>query len=293
MKKALILDNAYYNAPNYLYQSSRMKEEFKKLGVRADVVKNDFFAAFIGEGGELVSGIDGYDFCVYFDKDKYISEMLEAAGMRLFNSHKSIRVCDDKMTTAIALLNSGIPLPKTLAGLLCYRPEAVVSEKVLDRIEKELGYPLIVKTCFGSLGRGVYKIDDRRALRETAEKLKLEPHVFQRFEASSFGRDIRVIVIGGKCVAAMLRTSDGDFRSNLALGGVGKPIDPPEEVEKICVKAAETLGLDFCGVDVLFGENGYLVCEVNSNAFFGGIERATGVNIAKIYAEHVLSVCGK
>ena len=107
---------------------------------------------------------------------------------------------------------------------------------------------------------------------------------------SSFGRDIRVIVIGGQCVAAMIRQSNGDFRSNLELGGVGTPMTPSTELKTLCEKVAFVLHLDYCGIDVLFGENGYLICEVNSNAFFGGIESVTHINIAERYAKYICSV---
>ena len=106
---------------------------------------------------------------------------------------------------------------------------------------------------------------------------------------SSFGRDIRVIVIGGQCVAAMIRQSNGDFRSNLELGGVGIPMTPSPELKTLCERVAAVLRLDYCGIDVLFGENGYLICEVNSNAFFGGIESVTHINVAERYARYICS----
>ena len=60
-------------------------------------------------------------------------------------------------------------------------------------------------------------------------------------------------------------------------------------MKNLCLKVAKILNLDYCGVDVLFGKDGYLICEVNSNAFFDGIEAATGINVARAYAEHICS----
>ena len=180
-------------------------------------------------------------------------------------------------------------MPRTLPGLLCYDKNEKVSEKALDIVEQQLGYPLIVKTSYGSLGQGVYKVDNRNQLKQIAEKLIGMPHLFQKFIKSSYGKDIRVIVIDGKCVAAMVRQSDNDFRSNLELGGKGTAINPLDEVVKLCEKTAEILKLDYCGIDVLFGEDKYYICEVNSNAFFGGIESVTKINIAKKYAEYVIN----
>lgn len=286
MKRGLILNNAYYETPATLYQSERLQEELLKLGVKTDVKKNDFFAAEIENGA--VKGVNGYDFCIFLDKDKYAARALESAGLRLFNRREAIELCDDKALTFLALAGSGIPAPKTLPGLLCYSPEAEFQTKTAEYIAKTLGFPLIVKESYGSLGKFVYKADDMPSLIKICKELKCRPHLFQKFVSESAGKDIRAIVIGGKTVAAMKRTSTGDFRSNIGLGGKGEPYNADGELTALCEKTAALLNLDYCGIDVLFGKDGYLLCEVNSNAFFGGIESATGVNVAKAYAEHIL-----
>ena len=286
--KGVILTNAYKDIPQTRSQCARLKEELEKLHVSIDIMRNDFFAAYITSGGEIASKLSGYDFCIYLDKDKYISYMLEKAGIRLFNSAQAIELCDDKMTTALALSNSGIPMPKTLPGLLCYDEGAPLNEQALRIVEEELGYPVIVKSSFGSMGTGVFKAENFEQLKGAASALKMQPHLFQQYITESAGRDIRVIVIGGKAVAAMERISGGDFRSNIAIGGRGLKIDMPVQVKEMAEKAAALLNLDYCGADILFGKEGFYLCEVNSNAFFDGIEAATGVNIAKLYANHIV-----
>lgn len=286
--KGVILTNAYKDIPQTRSQCARLKEELEKLHVSIDIMRNDFFAAYITSGGDIASKLSGYDFCIYLDKDKYISYMLEKAGIRLFNSARAIELCDDKMTTALALSNSGIPMPKTLPGLLCYDEGAPLNEQALRIVEEELGYPVIVKSSFGSMGTGVFKAENFEQLKGAASALKMQPHLFQQYIAESAGRDIRVIVIGGKAVAAMERISGGDFRSNIAIGGRGLKIDMPVQVKEMAEKAAALLNLDYCGADILFGKEGFYLCEVNSNAFFDGIEAATGVNIAKLYANHIV-----
>ena len=290
MKKGLILINAYSQLPTSINQSKRLKEELEKLGVKTDVMRNDGFYAYINSVGDIESVAKQYNFCIYLDKDKYISEMLEKCGLRLFNSHKAITDCDDKMTTYIQLANNGIVIPKTYPGLLCYDPDEKVKDFSLDIVEKGLGYPLIVKSSYGSLGKEIYKVDNREQLQKVSEYLKCKPHLFQEFVGSSCGRDIRVIIIDGKFVACMMRKSEGDFRSNIEIGGEGYPIEITEELKNECVKISKLLNLDYCGIDILFGkkQGEYLVCEVNSNAFFGGIESVTGVNVAKEYAKHII-----
>lgn len=290
MKKGLILVNAYSRMASATNQAERLKEELEKLGVSADIRCNDFFAAEIDGNGNITTKTDGYDFCIYLDKDKYISQMLEKSGLRLFNSHDAIEACDDKMTTSVLLANCGIPMPATISGLLCYDRDEKLNEAALNYVESTLGYPVIVKSSYGSLGKGVFKADDRAELLKIAEELKCTPHLFQQFISESCGRDMRVIVIGGKVTAAMIRKSENDFRSNIGLGGIGTAVNPPEQVAKLCEKTAKILGLDYCGIDVLFGRNEYLVCEVNSNAFFGGIEKVTGINVAEAYAKHIYKI---
>lgn len=289
MKKGLILINAYADLPSITYQSSRLKEELQALGVEVTLQKNDGFFARFNRNGSAESPLLGYDFCVYLDKDKYVSCLLEGAGMRLFNPHKAIELCDDKISTFLALANLNIPMPKTFAGLLCYSPDKKVGTISIDVLEKELGYPLIVKECYGSLGKNVYKADNRAQLEQIANALLYKPHLFQEFIKHSAGRDIRVIVVGGKVLCAMERCSTTDFRSNIELGGLGKPFNVDEKLKALCEKVATTLKLDYCGIDILYGKTGYLLCEVNSNAFFSGIEKVTGVNVAKAYAKHIVN----
>lgn len=289
--KGLILKNAYYDAEAPNYQSRRLWEELKSLGVETEIKKNDFFGAEIAGG--KIKKLDGdYAFCVYFDKDKYVSQALEKEGLRLFNRHAAIRVCDDKAETFLALAGSGTPMPQTLPGLLCYTGGAAADGKTYDYIEEKLGYPLVVKECYGSLGKGVYRADNRKQLEALGEKLMRTPHLFQKYVAESAGKDVRVICVGGKAVAAMKRVSLTDFRSNIELGGRGENYAIDGDLRAIAEKTAKVLGLDYCGIDLLFGKDGYLVCEVNSNAFFGGTERATGVNVAGLYAKHIYD-CAK
>ena len=285
--KGIILINAYSNMKEALYQAERLKEEFEKRGVPTHIRRNDLFAVTVSDA--LVCKLKDYDFCVYLDKDKYVLQGIERAGIPLFNSYSAIEVCDDKMTTCLALAGQGIQMPLTLPAPLCYDKDAQISEEALDKIEQALGYPLIVKRSYGSLGAGVYLIEGRKALKEKCTQLMCEPHLYQKFIATSYGKDVRVIVIGGKVFGAMQRQSATDFRSNVALGGSAAAYELPRSAEKMCEKAASLLGLDYCGIDLLFGEDGFYLCEVNSNAFFGGFERATKKNVAGAYADYILS----
>lgn len=289
MKKGLIVINAYSDLPPVLNQAARLKEEFLKFGVEISVKKTGSFPLYLDGNGKIICGGKA-DFCIFLDKDEYAAKLLEQSGMRLFNTASAIAVCDDKLQTHIALSKAGLPFPATIPAPLSYTDGVCESIEFLTSVAKKLGYPVIVKECYGSRGQNVYMAENFDELLTWAKKLNRRPHFYQRCIGESMGKDARVIVIGGKVEAAMLRTSQGDFRSNICLGGNGTKIEVDENLRSLCENAADALNLDYCGVDVLFAKGGYTICEVNSNAFFDGIELVTKVNVAKLYAEHVYRV---
>lgn len=287
MKSGLIITNAYYTSEAFDAQCARLTAEFSALGVAVAVRANDFFPAGVF-GGEIKSAVD-CDFIIYLDKDSYVSEMLGRSGTPVFNSAGAIAVCDDKMATHIALAGYGLPMPPTLPGLLCYNKNEKIKPETVDRVADTLGYPVIIKECRNSLGAGVYRADDREKLETVMEKLKCRPHLFQKYIASSYGRDVRVIVVGGEALGGMLRKSGQGFRANISAGGKGECYDITGDAARYAEKAADVLGLDYAGVDFLIGERGELILsEVNSNALFIEFEKVTGINVAKALAGHIL-----
>lgn len=287
--KALILINAYANMHAVNSQVRRLREELEKQGVEVDIRHNGSLSAAITENGRCHIAVEDYAFCIYLDKDSYASQMMERQGLRLFNPHAAIQICDDKMETFLHLSNHDIPMPRTIPAPLCYYPNTPIQTEWLNHVADTLGLPLVVKECNGSLGAQVYLVSTREELYALATRLQGKKHLYQQFISHSTGRDVRVIVVGGRVVAAMKRVSHQDFRSNIELGGCGEPIDLPPEAACICEKVAEILGLDYCGVDLLFGEDGFLLCEVNSNAFFEGVEATTHINVAEQYVRYILA----
>ena len=288
--QGLIVINGYPNGEKFYRQAERIANELRLLGVETDIFRNGEIAAEILSTGDVYAFLPKkYDFAVYLDKDKYLGEMLEKTGLRLFNSAGAVENCDDKFKTYLALHTAGVRLAKSIPAPLCYTPNAKADEGFLRLVANELGFPLVVKSSYGSFGAGVALVKDMPALIQAEQENLYRPHFYQAFIAESAGRDIRVIVIGGKTVAAMERVAaNGEFRSNIELGGTGKRIELSAETAALAESAAQALGLDYCGVDVLETSDGGVICEVNSNAFFEGLERTTGVNVAKAYAEYVV-----
>ena len=288
MGQGIIVINPYQIPLESVHQANRLKDELFSLGISVSIVTDAFLRAQICEN-KIKATLSGVDFVIYLDKDKYQSEILESLGIKLFNSHKAVRVCDDKGTTYLSLLNKGLNIPKTIFGALCYNKDMPIDKAWAEQIAKNLGFPMIIKESFGSMGKGVHLAKNLDELLAVMESVKLKPHLFQEYVGEP-GVDVRVIVIGGKAVCAMERRNDTDFRSNVAQGGYGKKITLTDEFKSSAEKCANILGLDYCGVDLLYGENGKpYVCEVNSNAFISGIEKVTGYNVAKAYAEHIVS----
>ena len=285
--KDIIVVNAYAQTKSELNQAIRLQEEFKNLQVQIEILPTDKIAVIINNG-KLKNHFNEIDFCIYLDKDKHILHALDKLNIKLFNCENGIEICDDKLLTNIYLANNGIPMPKTIGGVLCYYPHVKYKKSILDSVEEQLGYPIIIKECYGSCGKGVYLANSREQLEQIAENVKLKPHLFQQFIKESQGADIRVILVGKKCVGAMCRQNTNDFRSNIEIGGVGKKAELKQSYIEICEKVAQILNLDYCGIDLLIDKNNTpLVCELNSNAFFGMFEQITGINVAKIYAQYI------
>jgi len=286
-KKGAILVNPYFFREDVQYQIDRFSSEFKKFNIEMEVRPCNALISYIDAGKVIVNDFP-FDFVMYLDKDKYQALQLEKAGYRVFNKSNAIEVCDEKMRTYQVLSNHGINIPTTIPGCLCFTKKSKVDLVLMDKVEELLGYPMIVKESYGSLGKEVYLVNDRQDFLEKAQTLIRKPHLFQKYIASSHGTDIRIIVIGKKVCAWMKRQSNGDFRSNLSEGGSAYKIDLPDAYREMSEKVAEIIDLDFCGLDLLIGPQGEPVfCEVNSNAFITGIEKTSEVNVAGIYAEYI------
>ena len=285
----LVIINAYPNGEKFLRQGERIASELRALGMSVNMLKRDELLAGLNGLGEVASdAILGVDFAVYLDKDKYLGRLLEKANIRLFNRAEAIELCDDKFSTYLALSGKGLPLAESIPAPLCYTPNAIPDEKFLQSVAERLGFPLVVKKSYGSFGQGVQLVHGMPKLRALAKEFLYTPHFYQRYIHESCGRDIRVIVIGGKAFAAMERVArTGEFRSNVELGGEGRSIEPLPEYLAVAERAAQALGLDYCGVDLLETAEGPVLCEVNSNAFFEGLERVTNKNVAEAYAKYI------
>ncbi len=229
------------------------------------------------------------DFILFWDKDIKLATYLEQLGYPVFNSAKAIETCDDKALTHLMLMREGIPMPETILAPMTFENIGYTNYHFLDAVERRLGFPMVIKECFGSFGQQVYLIHSREECIERMKSIGSKPVLFQQFLQSSFGRDIRLQVVGGKVIAGMYRYSEnGDFRANLTIGGKMRSFEPTKRQQELAVRCCDIIGLDFAGVDLLFGEEEEpLVCEVNSNAHFKNIYECTGVDAADAILRHI------
>lgn len=285
--KGLIICNGYGLADGIVNQISRLKEEFSKRNIQVTLKRNNEVLVYCN-GTSIKKNIGDFDFVVYLDKDKFVARMLEKEGYVLFNNSNAIELCDDKMLTHITLANNGLNMPITISSTLCYRDN--YDRSFLDYVTNILSFPMIVKENYGSLGKQVYLINNKEELLNIENKLIHTPHLFQQFISSSKGMDYRIIVIGHKVVAYMKRENKNSYLSNLASGGTASICKLPIEYLAAAIKASEILNLDYCGVDILKGPNGEpIISEVNSNAFYEGIEKITCINVAGYYVDYIIS----
>ncbi len=230
------------------------------------------------------------DFVLFWDKDVRLASFLEMKGHLVFNSSRGIAVCDDKSLTHLYLQGAGIKMPHTILAPMTFSNIGYNNLEFLAPVEKELSYPVIIKECFGSFGQQVYMADNRQELEDRVLSIGARPMLFQEFIQSSKGKDLRLQVVGNQVVAAMCRYSgNGDFKANITNGGKMRPYEPSQKQMDLAVQCCKILGLDFAGVDILFGENQEpVVCEVNSNAHFKNIYDCTGINVADSIIEYII-----
>ncbi len=227
------------------------------------------------------------DFVLFWDKDIYLAKRLETQGLRLFNSANAVEICDNKVLTSLCLKGK-VPLPKTVIAPKTFEGVNYCKKDFLRKSIELLGLPLIIKEAYGSFGQQVYLASTYAEAEKIVGGLGYKEFLMQEYVRSSHGRDVRVNVVGGKVASAMLRYNENDFRSNISNGGSMRPISLTREQEEVAIKACKAIGLDFAGVDILFGEQDEpVVCEVNSNPHFESSFRCTGVDMSVDIIEYI------
>lgn len=284
--KGLIIVNQ--NHEHTVNKVNRLLKEAKKLNIGLDTCVNDGTLAHLDKRGNIVTSINA-DFVIYLDKDIYLLKMLEEAGIKVFHGSYFLKLCDDKTLTYLSLVGEDIRIPLTYSAPLIFADELKEDNLLfIDKVIKDLGLPLIGKKVYGSLGEGVYLLKNKEEVISFYKKHFKEPLQFQEYIKSSKGRSIRVLVIDHKIFGAFERFNKDDFRSNFSDSASGEEFSLPKEYEEVINKLIKKLDIKYAGIDLLFGEDGPVLCEINSNAFFDVFERITKKNAAKEYLLMIL-----
>jgi len=276
------------------WENLRFKEVANELGILCYVVNEEDFDIIVTKEGKSIIYYKGKNVALpdcliprrgsattYFGHA--IIKHLENLGVLVLNLSESIRMSKDKLASLQYLSAHHLPIPKTILAKFPID---------MSLIEKEFSYPIILKTVSGSYGKGVFLCENRRKLKDVLDLLdeSKDPKVniiLQEFVKTSKGKDIRVIIIGGRPYGAMLRTAQrGNFKANFNAGGKVSYFKMNPTIEWLAVESARILGLDIAGVDILFNGKKYLICEVNSSPGFEGFEKATGINLPKAVFEY-------
>lgn len=204
-----------------------------------------------------------------------VLRQFEMMGVFPLNESVSIGRSRDKLRSMQLLARDGVGLPVTT-----FAHDPKQTEEVLKLAG---GAPLVIKLLEGTQGIGVVLADTHRSAKSVIEAFRGAGVniLVQEFIKEAGGTDIRALVVDGKVIAAMKRTgAEGEFRSNLHRGGSAEATRISPEERQAAVRAAKTMGLNVCGVDMLRANHGPVVMEVNSSPGLEGVEKATGIDVA-------------
>jgi RimK family alpha-L-glutamate ligase len=190
-----------------------------------------------------------------------VLDQLDRSGIAVLNRPGALLAAHDKLATALRLGGAGLAHPRTA--------------HVDEYCDAGLELPVVVKPRFGSWGRDVVVCRSRLGLRRCLRALRSKPW-FSRQGAlvqelvPPQGHDLRVVIAGGSVVGAVERVAArGEWRTNVALGGSRRAVEPSAEASLLALGAAHCLDADLAGVDLLpDGGGGYVVLEVNGAVDF-------------------------
>ncbi len=283
MSKGYIVVNSFVNNEKFSNLYNILVKSFSKFHI--DLEKK----AAIELGTEVNLQLkEKPDFVLFWDKDIYLAQRLENLGIKLFNSSRAIELCDNKILMYQELAKHNIRIPKTFIAPKTFEGLGYTNLSFIDDIANQIGYPLVIKEAYGSYGEQVYLAENKEEAASIINKIGYKDFLVQEFIKSSCGKDIRVNVVRDQQIVSILRENKTDFRSNISIGGVGSRFEPEQEYVDLAIKASLALGLDFSGVDVMFGENNEpIICEVNSNPQFVSTLKVTNTNLADFIAFYI------
>ena len=225
--------------------------------------------------------------CVSYYRNLHSTAALEGLGIKVINCLNTGIFAGNKLFTHMLLKKFGVPTPDATV--------AFSKDAALQALETQ-GYPKVIKPTVGSWGRLISKLNDKDSAEGIIESRENMYPIYQIHYLEEFvkrpPRDIRAIMVGDKIVAAIYRTSgNGNWKTNMALGGVAEPCKVTQEMEEMCIKAKNAVQGDIVGVDLMESdEKGLVVHEVNNTTEYKNTVRVCEVDIPSLILNYALNV---
>ena len=276
-----------------LYSTRRLVEEIENNGWECKVIDYLKCTMTIVKGkrvinydGEILKKPDAIIPRIGASRTYYgniVIRQFETMGVFSTTSSLGLSKSRDKLR-CVQHLSKNVDIPKTV-----FASNKSCSEDVLKLAG---GCPLIMKILEGTQGKGVVLVDSAMSAKSVLDAFNgLDINIIiQEFIEEANGEDVRVLVVNNKVVGAMKRKAkSSEFRSNLHQGGTAELHKLTRKEKSAAINAAKAMGLSVCGVDLINSNRGPLVLEVNSSPGLEGIEKSTGVNIAKEIVSYIES----
>ncbi len=274
-------------------ENGRIAEEIKNLGYESVFYDLSEFEYSIVDGKVNVEGVEVRSDDVVIPRAIFSSLhaictftlSLRKEGIKVFDNNLLVhKYSINKLSDFIKLAKANIPVPESYH---------LHSYEKFESIAGKLGFPFIIKLTRTGKGSGIYKIDNLNELKEFIEireneGIEAKRYLLQKFVDYKY--DLRVLIIGEKIFCMQRIPKENEFRANFSLGGSVEVFDLSKDDEGLARRAMEAVNLEIAGVDLLIGKDDRrFILEVNHTPGMLGMEKATGLNITKIYLEYALS----
>lgn len=262
------------------YTCYRMIEEAKKKGISLQIV--GIADTVVTQSGVYHQGVklEQCDFIINRYKYGHIKEEIGALAKRTYNDTTVFDAYINKYIQVKNLTSDGFLMPQYLLG---------TGHTDFELIAENLGVPFVAKGLESSQGAEVFLIESKEDCQLLREKYDTDKeYLFEEYIAESYGRDIRFYSIRGKVIACMTREAKQGFKANVALGASVRAYPIDHNIRQVAKDIYAQTGLDFLGIDLLFGKDKPYFCEINVMPGIEGMERATGVNVAGAIIDTIL-----
>ena len=261
-----------------------MLAKAEEYGVRVIIVDYDDFTIEAGEEnklyykGEYVENLPNFVFvrslCIK------LARYLELHGVKCINNPTAMVLAKDKFRVHTMLTNAGFKTPKTIYS-------SNTKSSYTDFCNFFNSTIFVAKYNLGSRGNGVKLIrneDDFKKIENISD------YIFQEYIETTRGRDIRILVLDNEVIGSVVRhaADPNEFRANISKGGYAEAFDAPEKLKATAIEVAKLFDFDFTGVDFLFTNDGYTVCELNSIPAFKALNVVKGVRFSNCFYKYIL-----